>query len=64
MQDSVIHARRMLQKRKKSRAADESIEQHPKVEQHFKCMDDAILHGKPFGNCVFFYIITSVKHAI
>jgi hypothetical protein len=23
----------------------------PKVEQHPKCMDHAILHGKPFGNC-------------
>ena len=22
-----------------------------KVEQHPKCMNDAILHGKPFGNC-------------
>jgi hypothetical protein len=23
----------------------------PKVEQHPKCMDHAILLGKPFGNC-------------
>ena len=23
----------------------------PKVEQHPKCMDHAILHGKPFSNC-------------
>ena len=23
----------------------------PKVEQHPKCMDRAILLGKPFGNC-------------
>ena len=23
----------------------------PKIEQHPKCKDHAILHGKPFGNC-------------
>lgn len=33
-----------------------------KVEQHLKCMNDAILHGKPFGNS--FYKIATVKQRL
>ena len=38
-------------KRKKSRAAASAFLCFPKVEQQPKCTDDAILHGKTFGNC-------------
>jgi hypothetical protein len=39
VQDCVIHARGLMSR------------DFPKVERHPKCMDHAILRGKPFGNC-------------
>ena len=48
---SYMHAGRCetFEKRKKSRASVFLC--FPKVEQHPKCMDDAILHENTFGNC-------------
>ncbi len=50
MQDSVIHARGMLrdvQKRDKNTSHRQlCFLRFPKVEQHAKCMDHAILHEK------------------
>ena len=36
-------------KRKKHSPAARVFLRFPKVSQHPACMDDAILHGKPFG---------------
>ena len=38
-------------KRKKNEPQASVFLRFPKVEQHPKCMDHAILHGKPFSNC-------------
>jgi hypothetical protein len=38
-------------KRKNTRTAGSVFLRFPKVEQHPKCMDYAILLGKPFGSC-------------
>jgi hypothetical protein len=48
--------RETFRKRKNTRAAGECILRFPKVEQHPKCMDHAILLGKPFGNCFIKYL--------
>ena len=53
VQDSVIHALGMLidflESVKKHSPAARDFLRFPKVSQHHQCMDDAILHGKPFG---------------
>jgi hypothetical protein len=58
MQDCVIHARGISMSRDFQPESVKILEpqasvflRFPKVEQHPKCMDHAILLGKPFGNC-------------
>ncbi len=50
VQDSVIHALgTLLESVKTHSPATRDLLRFPKVSQHPACMDDAILHGKPFG---------------
>ena len=49
----MIHARRMLQDFRKA------FLHFPKIEQHPKCMDHAILHGKPFSNPLLLHVYIS-----
>ena len=54
VQDSVIHARGILREFRKAKKHEPQVSvflRFPKVEQHPKCMDHAILRGKPFSNC-------------
>ena len=36
----------------------------PKVERHPKCMDHAILLGKPFGNCIYNGIGINLRYSV
>jgi hypothetical protein len=42
---------RLSESVKKLEPPGESFLRFPQVEKNPKCIDHAILHGKPFGNC-------------
>jgi hypothetical protein len=48
-------------KRKNTRAAARVFLRFPKVEQYPKCMDHAILLGKPFGNWQFQILVYACR---